>query len=272
MNKAFTLIELLVVIAVVAILTGLLLPALAGAQDKARRTLCANNCRQLTMAWTIYAHDANDRLVYNLGLDRRQPVPSPNHNLNWVNNIMTWELDPDNTNTLFVSQSPLGADLGNEAGVFKCPADRVLSAVQRRAGWSGRVRSVSMNAMVGDAGPNVQNGGNVLNPDYEQFLKLSDIPSPSYILVILEEHPDSIGDGYFFNNARVPEWIHLPASYHSGSCNFTFADGHAESHRWRFPFTSPPNLPDAAPLPSAVPTNQLQDFNWVAYRMSYPKS
>ena len=267
-SRGFTLVELLVVIAVIAILAGMLLPALASAKDKARRTRCLSNARQLTLAWTLYAGDANDRLVYNLGLDRRQPVPPPHRDLNWVNNVMTWELDMDNTNTAFLAQSPLGAYLGRGADVFRCPSDRVLSGVQRRAGWDHRVRSVSMNAMVGDAGPNVQDGGNILNPGYRQYLKLGDIPNPDYIFVILEEHPDSIGDGYFFNHADDPEWVHLPASYHNGACNFSFADGHSELHRWRFPHTKPPSQPDVVALPSAVPPGERQDFNWVAYRMS----
>ena len=266
--RGFTLVELLVVIAVIAILAGMLLPALASAKEKARKTLCLNNARQLTFAWTLYAGDANDRLVYNLGLDRRQPVPPPNRDLNWVNNVMTWELDADNTNTAFLAKSPLGPYLGHSPDVFRCPSDLVLSGVQRQAGWDRRVRSVSMNAMVGDAGPNVQDGSNVLNPGYRQYLKLGDIQNPDYIFVILEEHPDSIGDGYFYNNTEDKEWVHLPASYHNGACNFSFADGHSELHRWRFPHTKPPNKPDAAPLPSAVPAGEKQDFNWVAYRMS----
>ena len=125
-----------------------------------------------------------------------------------------------------------------------------------------------MNAMVGDAGPNVQAGSNVLNPGYRQFLKLSDLTRPDGISVILDEHPDSIGDGYFYNHAEEPEWIHLPASYHNGAGNFSFADGHSESHRWQFSLTQPPNRPDAAPLPFSVPAAEQADFRWVNEHMS----
>lgn len=270
-RAGFTLIELLVVIAIIGILAGLLLPVLAKSKASAASMVCLANNKQLTLAWMLYAEDFNERLVYNLGLDKRQPVPPPDKSVNWVDNIMTWELDSDNTNTVFVRKSPLGTYLSHSAGVFRCPADRVLSGLQRRAGWDQRVRSVSMNAMVGDAGPNVIEGSNRLNPGYRQYLRMTDIYKPALIFVMLDEHPDSIGDGYFYNNSDVPEWVHLPASYHHGRGNFTFADGHAESHHWLHPHTQPPSKPDAAPLPFSIPAAELSDFEWVSDHMSMKK-
>ena len=265
---AFSLTELLVVIAVIAILASILLPALANAKTRARGVLCTNNSRQLILAWTMYAEDNDDRLVYNLGSDRTKKVVLTNLDLNWVNNVMTWELDPENTNRAFVNKAKLSPYSNRSIGIYKCPADRALSGIQKRAGWSGRVRSVSMNAMVGDVGESFQGGVNVNNPTYRQFLKSSAIPKPVNIFVFTDEHPDSINDGYFLNRADQLEWIDLPASYHNGAGGFSFADGHSETHRWRYAETKRPAQPDAAPLPFPVPEKERADFDWVSYRMS----
>ena len=98
-----------------------------------------------------------------------------------------------------------------------------------------------MNAMVGDAGEFTHGGTNVNNPSYHQFLKLSDFTATPDIFVFIEEHPDSINDGYFLNKAYEPEWTDLPASYHNGSANLSFADGHAELHHWIIPSTRRPS-------------------------------
>lgn len=271
-RRAFTLIELLVVLAIIAILASLLLPALSRARDRGQTVACLNNTRQLALAWLLYADDHNDRLPYNLGGDASRTTVAQRTDLNWVNNILNWELDSDNTNTLSLTGAGLGVYANRMASLYRCPSDHVLSKIQRDAGWSARVRSYSMNAMVGDAGELSQSGANVNNPGYVQFFKLSAIPQASEIFVFLDEHPDSINDGYFLNKASYSEWVDLPASYHNGAAAFTFADGHSQLRRWLHAKTRPPAQPDAAGLPFYVPHSEKTDFDWVVSHMSVDRN
>jgi len=265
---AFTLIELLVVIGIVAVLAALLLPTLAQARSKAQGVSCANNQRQLMFACLLYAGDNGDAFPYNFGDVETRRTVAQRQFLNWVNNVLNWELDADNTNRAWVLAGGLGPYMAGAVESFRCPSDSVLSDIQKAAGWTGRVRSMSMNALVGDAGEFSRSGANVNAPAYRQFFKMAQVPEPARIFVFIEEHPDSVDDGYFLNNPYKPEWHDLPASYHRGSANLVFADGHGESHRWLNAGTRPPARPDAAALPLAVPAGQRADFNWLMERTS----
>lgn len=268
----FTLIELMTVVAIVSILAALLLPALSRSKSRAQAIFCMNNNKQLTIAWTMYSDDNNQQLVNNLGGNAQLRGFAPPQDPNWVNNIMDWSLNPDNTNIAFVNTSMLGSYASYAPTVYRCPADRALSDSQRGAGWTSRIRSVSMNAMVGNPGALLQNGANLNNPNYRQYLKESDIRQPAMTFLFLDEHPDSINDGYFLSSTYEMEWIDLPASYHNGGGSFSFADGHTEVHRWLSDSTKVPALPYAAALPFAVRQADRADYDWIKRRTSVEQS
>jgi prepilin-type N-terminal cleavage/methylation domain-containing protein/prepilin-type processing-associated H-X9-DG protein len=266
----FTLVEMLVVMAISGLLAALLLPTLSKARGRAEAMACLNNTRQLGLAWQLYADDHEGFLAYNLGMDGS----AFRTNLNWVNNVMTWDLSSDNTNIATLTDASLGSYAGNAPRIYHCPSDRSLSTLQRAAGWDRRIRSYSMNAMVGNAGIISASGANTNNPGYKQFFKTTQIPRPAEIFVFLDEHPDSIDDGYFLNKVRNStygaddQWIDLPASYHDNSTAFSFADGHAWLHQWKEVNTIRPAQPDAAGLPIAIPASASVDFDWMLEHMS----
>jgi prepilin-type N-terminal cleavage/methylation domain-containing protein/prepilin-type processing-associated H-X9-DG protein len=249
--RGFTLIELLAVIAIIAILASLLLPALSKSKAKAEAIACISNVRQLSLAWTLYADDNEDFLVNNHGkpetLARRQT---------WANNVQDWGNADDNTNLIYLTESKLAPFANRSTKIYKCPSDR------QPAANGERIRSVAMNAMVGDPGELT----NHFNPLYHQYFKSSEIRNPSGIFVFLDEHPDTINDGFFVNRLEDYAWGNLPGSYHNGAVNLSFADGHLETHRWQVGDTVRPPLPGA--VGGTIPATPTTDFEWLKARTS----
>lgn len=252
-RRAFTLIEVLVVIAIIALVAALLLPALSSSKMSAQKIVCVNNIKQLSLAFLLYAGDHEDFIVNNHGIQetlRRQE--------NWVNNLEDWLSSDGNTNVALLANGKLAPYLGGATAVFKCPSDHSVAAN------GPRIRSVSMNSLVGDPGELT----NRFNPQFVQFFRLSDIPNPSNIYVFLDEHPDTINDGFFMNRWEDYVWGNLPGSYHNGADNLSFADGHIESHRWALGDTRRPVGGASGTFP-ALPHD---DFDWLKERTSVRKN
>ena len=250
-QKAFTLIELLVVIAIIAILAALLLPVLVNAKQKAYTITCLNNARQLDIAWNVYPGDNSENLAPN-------PPSSPAGS--WVRGFEDMSgANLDNTNANLMMQGVIGIYTKSTA-IYHCPAD--TSFVQ---GLGARVRSFAMNAFV---------GSEPFMPDsYKIFMRATDFRKPSDTYVLLDEHPDSINDGWFLpvlDPTDIVDWQDLPASYHNRSCNIAFADGHSETHKWRDNSTVKPiarQYRQGLPFTPPAPAN---DLAWVIQHMSPP--
>jgi prepilin-type N-terminal cleavage/methylation domain-containing protein/prepilin-type processing-associated H-X9-DG protein len=215
--SGFTLVELLVVMASIAVLTMVLLPALAGTRPNSQAFQCENNTKRLMLAWLMYSSDNGDKLMSRT---------------TWITNTpyLDWTYSTANTNTAALLNPSLSliANYIRSATVFKCPADAYEAAN------GPRVRSYSLSAGLGGGALNNQNYTPGRTYPLQAATKMSDLntPGPARIWGFLDEHPDSIDDGNFHLDAGQQVggiyWRNMPASFHNGSYGVSFADGHCE--------------------------------------------
>lgn len=280
-SRGFTFIELLTVITVLLLLSTLMLPVLAKAHQSPQATQCLNNHRQIMLAALMYADDNGGTWFPN--------QPGTGTQREWVGTLLDFSnTNPNNTNAaLFLSPANnFFAKYISTPTIFHCPADQSFVP-----GLGQRVRSVSASQAVGTQWQGVCNhpaGDPVtgqwltgVNTDcdatWRRYGKISDMvnPSPAGLWVFADEHCNSINDSGMAVECSLitigaAKWIDLPANYHNGAAGFSFADGHAELHKW---IGSLATFSDAwtgvgAGFPNVATSSDLSDIRWIQVRTS----
>jgi prepilin-type processing-associated H-X9-DG protein len=280
---AFALGDLLAVIAMLSLLTAIFFPKLYRAKLIVQAGACLSDLHQIQSGWILYNNENNGNFPYNV-------ASLTCTNLNWAANFENYSGVPTDPNAsiLVNPQYSQLAPYVRNAAVYHCPADESRS---ESLTGSPRVRSYSMSAAIGPnasgtaqgQGPwlgSLTDSGSVNVPNsYTVYLNngmMRGRLQPSDLIVLVDEHPDSINDGsWAFNMPSSPAqtyWIDYPTSLHGNAGSFSFADGHAVIHPWQAPKAIPPVTygHQAGGVANAVPGDS--DVIWTASHIStiYP--
>ncbi len=219
-RNAFTLIELLVVIAIIGILMAVLLAALTGAREMARRAMCLSNEKQLALAWIQYADDNDDKIVNGAAGINRMVLDTGGNRLPekaWVGKC--WDDDFRNGAQLPVEQQVAGIQSGalwpfcRNVKLYRCPT-----------GYRGEMLTYSVMDSMNGNGDGTKEAGLWLK-------RRTEIRKASTMALFIDEgwvSPDSYAVYY-----KLEAWWDDPPVRHANGTNFAFADGHSSYWKWK---------------------------------------
>ena len=206
-TRGFTLVELLVVIAVIAILMAMLMPALSRAREAAKRISCANNLKELTLAWMMYADD-NDDKVAPARADQQDPGKG------WTG----WNyFDYPEEDQISLIKGGLLYKYCNNVKAYRCPVSPKHEGL--------RTYCISSTW-------NNERAANFGVKESQIVRELSVVKRPAERNVFV----DNVGvdfDGIYTVLYGIPEWRNIPNWRHNNGTTVSFADGHAKYWKWK---------------------------------------
>jgi len=232
LRAGFTLIELLVVIAVIALLIAILIPVLNLARERAQRTVCLSNLRQLTLAWIAYAEEHDSKIVDGMTFHTR--IALHRRIKGWLGRAF---LFPESRSAV-VENPDKGAlwPYVRDIDVYRCPRGRAGHAATYTPVVAANGQPVEGTYLPDSRGSDLQVLGKRVGKTVLRLTKLTDIISPGAaqraVFVDMGQTPTS-SDFYVYY--LYPKWKFYspPPIRHRDGTTFSMADGHAEYWKWK---------------------------------------